>query len=131
MSLNFSAQNSLNSKFLWNQNIFGAESFSTKKFFNQTFLGPKKFLICHYFTQIFLNPILLAKNLIRSNVLIFFSQKIFLVSHFFDPKFLWTQIFRAKHFLYQKLMSIWLNLGLQSNCLSLDWAPAQLQLVAI
>ena len=108
MSQIISAQISLNSKFLWTQNIFGAESFLTKSFLNQTFSGQK-----------------------RSNVLDlhFFCQQTFLASHFFYSKFLWTQIFWAQHFLDQKLMSIWPNLELQSNCLSLDWAPAQLQLV--
>ena len=58
----FLVQISLNSKYLWTQNIFGAKSFWTKIFLNQTFLGPTRFLTCHNFTRIFLNPILLGKN---------------------------------------------------------------------
>ena len=41
----------------------------------------------------------------------------------------WKAKFQTDEKLHIKRMSTWINLELQSNCLSLDWAPAQLQLV--
>ena len=51
------------------------------------------------------------------------------MKHFFWQIFFihkWIQHFLHPNILF-KLMSIWLNLNLQSNCLSLDWATAQVQ----
>ena len=52
----FSAQISLNSKFLRTQNIFGAESFSTQKFFEPDIFGTKFFFDMSLFYPIFSKP---------------------------------------------------------------------------
>ena len=56
MSQIFSAQISLNSKFLWTQSIFGAELFATKKNFEPDIFGTKKVFDMSLFYPIFPKP---------------------------------------------------------------------------
>ena len=110
----------LDSKFFWIKNSIGP-----KKILTQIFKFPN--ILKYIWTQIFLDPNFFY---FRSFWTIFFKSY-FWMKHFFWQIFFihkWTQHFLHPNILF-KLMTIWLNLNLQSNCLSLDWAPAQLQLV--
>ena len=95
-------------KFSSFQKIFGP-----RKFLDPTTFGPTFFSTQDLFGPKKLNPYF-GWNI----------KKKFLIYNFVD-----TTFFKPGYFF--KLMSIWPNLYLQSNCLSLDWAPAQLQLVCI
>ena len=106
--------------FFWIQNFFGSKiQLDQKHFWSKIFKFPN--ILRYIWTQIF-----------------FFYSRSFWTKIFLDETFFWQIFFIHKwtqHFLHPdilfKLMSIWLNLNLQSNCLSLDWAPAQLQLVVV
>ena len=115
-------------EFFWIQNFFGSKiQFDQKKFWSKIFKFPN--ILKYIWTQIFLDPnFFYSRSFWTKNFLILFLDETFFWQIFFIHK--WTQHFLHPNILF-KLMTIWLNLNLQSNCLSLDWAPAQLQLVWI
>ena len=130
--------------------LFGPNFLRALIFVDQLFFGTQPF----FYPIIFLDP----KNLLPKTggpktvwTQILFTQNIlslkkFLDLHFLGPKIFRTPTFFQHHFSFTSnfvnpicgptfictnLMSIWLNLYLQSNCLSLDSAPAQLQLIEV
>ena len=103
--------------------------FWTKLFFNPNFPLLKICFYFNFFMKNFLDPNHSGPKFLDQ---IFLDSNFFWIKNSIGPKKIfihkWTQHFLHPNILF-KLMTIWLNLNLQSNCLSLDWAPAQLQLV--
>ena len=112
----------------WDLKFFGPKicltNFLVKNVFGQKFFTTNIFLP-YFLTYRFLFQLLLTPNFLP----IFFLTQYFKIQYcFWGTKHLSYLKWEAKFQTNEKL-NFKLNLYLQSNCLSLDWAPAQLQLV--
>ena len=109
-------------KSFWIQNILDHIFLAFKIFRTQNLFWAKMFCYQNFFvTKKF------SRQEIFWNQNLFASKKMSDLKIFLDPKLFLTQIFYSRSFSH----NIWLNLHLQFNCLSLDWAPALLQLVPL
>ena len=117
--------------------IFSDQIFPVPKFFRtQYFFGPKIFLDPkifsdpNFFDQIFFGPktFLEPQNIFQTRNF-FLDPKLFCTLNYFgpkiilDPNYFCTQNFKLV--LKVDINQAWIRLSLQSNCLGLDWAPAQ------